>query len=136
MSVWGVEKPDRLLALEFCGLSLDLAFLTLSSDFLFAACHLFTISDPFCPFGKAVAFEAALIVSSKLGPVEYALVIGLLAEPVLILGPVGMAPVVLVVIWEPVGMALVVVVIRGPVGMAVVVLVMADPALVRCSWWW
>ena len=61
---------------------------------------------------------------------EYALVIGLLAEPVLIPGPVGMAPMVLVVIWEPVGMALVVVVIRRPVGMAVVVLVMADLALV------
>ena len=83
-----------------------------------------------CPFGKAAAFEVALIVTSKLGPVEYALVIGLLAEPVLISGPVGMALVVLVVIWEPVGMALVVVVIRGPVGMAVVVLVMADLALV------
>ena len=61
-------------------------------------------------------------MSSKLGLVEYALVIGLLVEPVLIPSPVGMA--------------LVVVVIRGPVGMAVVVLVMADPALVRCSWWW
>ena len=71
-----------------------------------------------------------MIVTSKPGPVEYALVIGLLAEPVLIPGPVGMAPVVLVVIWEPVGMALVVVVIRGPVGMAIVVLVMADLALV------
>jgi hypothetical protein len=69
-------------------------------------------------------------VSSKPGTVEYALVIGLLAEPVLIPGPMGMAPMVLVVIWEPVGMALVVVVIRGPVGMAIVVLVMADLALV------
>ena len=100
VSVRGVEKPDRLLALEFCGLSLDLAFLTLSSDFLFAACHLFTISDPFCPFGKAAAFEAALIVTSKSGPVEYALVIGLLVEPVLIPSPVGMALVLLVVIWS------------------------------------
>jgi len=71
-----------------------------------------------------------MIGPSKSGPVEYALVIGLLAEPVLIQGPVRMALVVLVVIWEPVGMALVVVVIRGPVGMAVVVLVMADLALV------
>ena len=75
-------------------------------------------------------------MSSKPRPVEYALVIGLLVEPVLIPSPVGMALVLLVVIWEPVGMALVVVVIRGPVGMAVVVLVMADLALVRCSWWW
>ena len=49
-------------------------------------------------------------MSSKSGPVEYALVIGLLAEPVLIPGPVGMALVVVVVIWEPVGMALVVVI--------------------------
>jgi len=43
-------------------------------------------------------------------------VIGLLAEPVLIPGLVGMALVVLVVIWEPVGMAPVL--IPGPVGMA------------------
>lgn len=69
-----------------------------------------------CPFGKAAAFEASLITTSKPGPVEYALVIGLLAEPVLIPGLVGMALVVLVVIWEPVGMAPVL--IPGPVGMA------------------
>jgi len=50
VSVRVVEKPDRLLALEFCGLSLDLAFLTLSSNFLFVACHLFTISDPSLSF--------------------------------------------------------------------------------------
>ena len=49
-------------------------------------------------------------MSSKPGPVEYALVIRLLVEPVLIPGPMGMAPMVLVVIWEPVGMALVVVI--------------------------
>jgi hypothetical protein len=42
MSVWGKEKPDHLLALEF-GLSFDLAF---SADFLFVACHLSKISDP------------------------------------------------------------------------------------------
>ena len=38
---------------------------------------------------------------------EYALVIGLVVEPVLIPGPVVMALVVLVILW-PVGMALVI----------------------------
>ena len=46
----------------------------------------------------------------KSGPVEYALVIGSVAEPVVIPGPVVMALVV-VVIPEPVGMALLPVVI-------------------------
>jgi len=55
--------------------------------------------------------------------VEYALVIGLVVEPVLIPGPVVMALVVLVILW-PVGMALVVVVvIWEPVGMALVVVI-------------
>jgi hypothetical protein len=88
MSVWGVQKPDRLQALESSGLSFDLAFLAFSSDFLFAACHLFIIFDP-CHFSKTATLEAIVIE-----PVE---------EPVLIVGPVGMA--------------LVVVVIPGPVGM-------------------
>jgi hypothetical protein len=55
--------------------------------------------------------------------VEYALVIGLVAEPVLIPGPVVMVLVVLVILWL-VGMALVVVVvIWEPVGMALVVVI-------------
>ena len=44
-----------------------------------------------------------------------------------------MALVVVVVIWEPVGMALVVVVIRGLVGMDLVLAVMAEVALVVMS---
>ena len=44
MSVWGKKKPNRLLALESTRLSFDLAF---PADFLFAACHLSIISDPF-----------------------------------------------------------------------------------------
>jgi hypothetical protein len=88
-----------------------------------------------CPFGKVVAFEAARIGPSKAGPVEYALVIGSVVEPVLIPGHVvmalvllmihwhvGMALVLLVILW-PVGMALVVVVILGSVGMALAVVV-------------
>ena len=47
VSVRGVEKPDHLLALEFAGLSLDLAF---SLDFKFVACHLLTISHPSLSF--------------------------------------------------------------------------------------
>jgi len=35
--VRGVEKLDRLLALELARLSLDLAFLDFASDFIFAA---------------------------------------------------------------------------------------------------
>ena len=46
----GVEKPDRLLPLELGRLSLDLAFLDFASDFIFAACHLLTISDPSLSF--------------------------------------------------------------------------------------
>ena len=40
-----MENPDHLLAGEFARLSFDLAFLAFSSDFLFAVCNLFTISD-------------------------------------------------------------------------------------------
>ena len=120
VSVRGVEKSDHLLALEFAGLSFDLAF---SSYFKFAT------------------LKAALIGPSKPGPVEYALVIGSVAEQVVIPGPVVMAlmvvvipgPVVMalmvVVILGPMGMALMVVVIPAPVGMALVLAVMAELAL-------
>ena len=50
MSVRGIEKPNRLLALEYAGLSLDLAFLAFSSDFMLAACHRLTISYPSLSF--------------------------------------------------------------------------------------
>ena len=94
-----------------------------------------------CSFGKAVTLEAALIGLAELGPVEYALVIGPVAELVVIPGPMGMALVV-VVITRPLVMALVILeplVMAKPVVMALVtleplvmhlvVVVMAEPVV-------
>ena len=103
VSVRGVEKPDHLLALEFAGLSFNLSFLAFLSDFLFAACHLFTISDP-CHFGKTKTIEVAVIWPKELKPVEYSLVIEPVAEVVVEPGPVGMVLVV-VIMFEPVVIA-------------------------------
>jgi hypothetical protein len=102
MLVRGVEKPDRLLALQSSDLSFDLAFLAFSLDFLFAACHLFKFLTLPCRFGKTATLEATMI--------------GAVVEPF--------------VIPRPVGMALVVVVIPRPVGMALMVVVMFELAVI------
>ena len=94
MSVRGVEKPDRLLPLELGRLSLDLAFLDFASDFIFAVCHLLTISGPSLSFWYGYNIRGSNDRAIEVGSgdrVRGAVVHVVMALVLVILRPVGMA---------------------------------------------